>query len=218
MSLLNDFKHPEFSYKTSQQDVTNLYTSLTECFALARIEYSEKKPIRILSIACGRSDETGILLHFFAPQATHCTFYGVDIRAREIGEANTRWRKFTHESARFLVHDATKLDQIVHLTEPFDYVFIRHQNFWNGDSIWYKIYAQALKRLRPNGHLIITSYFDREHMEALHAIQAIGGRLVLSHKNTRSRILEEKIAKSADRHIAIFKKGQDDDTVLHALS
>lgn len=198
---------PVFSYKTNLRDIENLRLSLTECIEAAEIPIIKnvRSRVRILNLACGRSDETGILFDILGGKSTACELLGIDIRAREIAEANTRWNSLPAGNARFIVHDGTKLDQIKAVQEGFDFAFMRHQNFWNGDLTWHKIYDQALHSLKEDGILIITSYFDREHLLAVQAIQTLGAHLIMTWKNPRSRTLEEKYAKSADRHIALFK-------------
>ena len=83
---------------------------------------------------------------------------------------------------------------------------MRHQNFWNGDMTWTKIYDEALHRLDENGLFVITSYFDREHKLALDAIQSLGAQLVCSERNPHSRQLGDAPNKSVDRHVAVFRK------------
>ena len=166
-----------------------------------------EKPVQLLNLACGRADETSVLADVFGhgPEGIHLT--GLDIRDREIGEARERWQKLHGQAAAdFLVQDASKLSDLHELDDNFDVAFMRHQNFWNGDTTWSKIYDQALHRLNQDGMLVITSYFDREHQLALDAIQGLGAQLVCSERNTDSRILTDAPQKSVDRHIAIFKK------------
>ena len=209
--------HPEhlsFSFEHTREDIANLDVSrrdfLADCEKTALPDLKKrlvgtKKPVRILNLACGRADETGILMKIRSPSAEACELVGIDIREREIDEANQRWNVATGGAAQFLVHDGTKLDEIKGLKEGFNYAFMRHQNYWNGDLTWHKIYDQALHLLKPEGLLIITSYFDREHMLAMRAIQSLGAKLLLTWQNPRTRMIEEKYAKSAARHIAIFK-------------
>ena len=205
MSQVDD-PHPDFNYDHVRSDIDSLHLSLTDCLKQAGIAIpTKKRKVRILNLACGRSDETGILMKILAPSAEACELIGIDIREREIDEANSRWNKHTAGAAQFLVHDGTKLDQIKQIKDGFDYAFMRHQNYWNGDLTWFKIYDQALHLLKPQGLLIITSYFDREHMLALQALQSLGAQLLLTWENPRTRMIEKKYTKSADRHIAIFK-------------
>ena len=135
----------------------------------------------------------------------------LDIRDREINEAQERWKKYLPENAEaeFLVQDCAKLSDLNSLADDFNIAFMRHQNFWNGDTTWSKIYDEALHRLNEEGLLVITSYFDREHELALDAIQNLGAELVLTDKNTQSRRIHDVpagVQKSVDRHVAIFKK------------
>ena len=162
--------------------------------------------LRCLNLACGRADESGILKEILAPLTPSLQIFGVDIRSRELDIARNRWQSDPHTTYTFLYHDATKLHLISELDQQCDIIVMRHQNYWNGAITWQKIYDSALDRLRENGILLITSYFDQEHLQALQAIQQLGASLIITTQNPQSRILQEPPIKSVDRHIAIFKK------------
>lgn len=189
-----------FSHQQTEGDIIQLKSSLSNVFELVGI--GKRTNARILNLACGRADESGVLMDLLSSNPALSELIGIDIRAREIAEANERWRR--EINANFLVHDGTKLNDIQQFNDGFDYAFMRHQNFWNGDLTWHRIYDRALHLLKPDGYLIITSYFGREHLLALQAIQSLGANLLTTWKNPRTRLIDEKIKKSTDRHIAVF--------------
>ncbi len=170
--------------------------------------------VRILDLACGACDEAETLTRLFARLrgaegaeergAVHLT--AMDIRAREIGWARERFRDVPGATCEFLEGDASRIDSHRQLPEEFQVVFLRHQNLWNGARVWEEIYEQALGKLAPGGRLVITSYFDREHEQALAAIKRQGGRLLATRRNPGSRKLPTP-GKSVDRHIAVLEKG-----------
>ena len=164
-----------------------------------------ERSLRVLNLACGRADESGVLSNILRPFSSSLQVIGVDIRDRELDVAKSRWKSNSEVSFTFLHHDATKLSEIGALSEPFDIAFIRHQNYWNGDLTWKRIYDSALHRLKDDGLLIITSYFDREHLLALQAIQQLGATLLTTVRNPNSRILQDVPNKSVDRHVAVLQ-------------
>lgn len=166
--------------------------------------------LRCLNLACGRADESGILREILAPLAADLQILGVDIRERELDIARSRWRSDPHTSYSFLYHDATKLHLIAELAQPCDVILMRHQNYWNGAVTWQSIYDSALHRLSVEGILVITSYFDKEHLQALQAIQQLGATLITTIQNPQSRPIRDAPNKSVDRHIAIFSRPGSD--------
>ena len=181
--------------------------------------------LRILDLACGDCREADALGDAFsemkAEQAPNdgkpldIKLTGIDVRAREISNAKRRFggkredeKTGGKREAEFLTGDASKLDQHKQLGdgEDFDVVFMRHQNYWNGDRTWEEIFDQALNKLDPEGRLVITSYFDKEHQLALDAIQKLGGELIVTERNEESRALKDAPGKSIDRHVAVFRK------------
>jgi len=172
--------------------------------------------VRVLDIACGDCREAEVLGDFVAelkgaPEAA-VKLTGIDVRAREIADAA---RKFGNQRGpdgkrgrrefEFLTGDATKLRGHAEMGEDFDLVFLRHQNYWNGQHDWEKIFDQALDKLGDDGKLVITSYFDKEHALALDAIQRLGGELIRTELNPESRELPT-LGKSVDRHVAMFRR------------
>ena len=181
-----------------------------------RRRLASRDEARILDIACGECREAEVLTDFMAeikgaPDST-VKLTGIDVRAREIADAQKKFgsrrgpdSKRGKREFEFLTGDATKLQSNSEMGEDFDLVFMRHQNYWNGDSTWEKIFDQALEKLGKDGRLVITSYFDKEHSLALKALQRLGGELIRTEFNAETRELITP-GKSVDRHIAIFKR------------
>lgn len=163
--------------------------------------------LRILNLACGRCDEAETLVSVGQELTTrgHVEMVGADIRIREIRQAREQHR---HLPAKFLIEDATKMDQHKELGEDFNLVFLRHQNFWHGQDLWKKIFDQGIAKLRPDGMLVITSYFDVEHKLALQALEALGMEVVSNRRNKASRKLSDAPGKSVDRWVAVLKRKQ----------
>ncbi|MDA8632183.1 class I SAM-dependent methyltransferase [Verrucomicrobiales bacterium] len=184
--------------------------------AQVRRRLESRDETRILDIACGECREAEVLTDFIADlrgnKDGEVRLTGMDVRAREIEDAQRRFggkRDLANcpgtRECEFLTGDASKLDQHAELGENFDFVFMRHQNYWNGAKTWEEIYDQALGKLDDEGRLIITSYFDKEHELALEAIKRLGGELISSEFNSETRELITE-GKSVDRHVAIFKR------------
>ena len=181
-----------------------------------RRRLASRDEARILDIACGECREAEVLTDFMAeikgaPDST-VKLTGIDVRAREIADAQKKFgsrrgpdSKRGKREFEFLIGDATKLQSHSEMGEDFDLVFMRHQNYWNGDSTWEKIFDQALEKLGKDGRLVITSYFDKEHSLALEALQRLGGELIRTEFNAETRELITP-GKYVDRHIAIFKR------------
>lgn len=206
--------------KANAEDLARLHRMLRKVagddLETLRRHLASREEARILDIACGECHEAEVLTDFVAdlkgdPDST-VKLTGIDVRAREIANARTRFggrRRPDDRRGRrefeFLTGDATKLKEHAGTGDDFDLVFMRHQNYWNGDSTWEKIFDQALEKLGADGRLIITSYFDKEHRLALEALQRLGGELIRTESNSETRTLLTP-GKSVDRHVAIFRR------------
>jgi SAM-dependent methyltransferase len=165
-------------------------------------------PRRLLNLACGRADETSVLAEVFGAGATELEIVGADIRASEIEEASRRWQTAAHSrvQTRFHVQDGRRFLEEMSSRDRFDLAFLRHQNFWNDPASWERMFSGALEKLHDHGHVVITSYFDKEHELACAKLASLGAELVAAHRNPHSRALTEAPGKSVDRHIAIFRR------------
>ena len=184
--------------------------------SVARPALAGKTDLSVLDVACGACDEAATLSDFFASlrgssvdDRARTVLVGTDVRERELEQARSRFRSTAGRGFEFFKGDGSKLHTHRQLREVFDVVFIRHQNLYNGRRLWRRIFEQALDRLDPNGLLVITSYFDREHALALDAFSELGAEVVTSIHNPDSRALPAP-GKSVDRHLAVLRRPQPD--------
>jgi len=188
--------------KTIAQDMAKLKGLLHESL---QPHLKPAGDLRILNLACGRCDEAETLVSV-GQELTGgggVEMIGADIRIREIRQAR---EQHAHLPAKFLIEDATKIDQHKELGDDFNVVFLRHQNFWHGQELWKKIFDQGIAKLRPDGMLVITSYFDVEHRLALRALESLGMEVVSNRRNKVSRELSDAPGKSVDRWVAVLKQ------------
>ncbi len=198
--------HTPFS-ELLQGDLQTLEANLRD---LLDPHLSEKEHLSLLNLACGRGDETGVLAKLLAEKSKSAHLQGLDIRAAEIDQANSRWKKELAEkegniSTDFITHRGDRLRDLAEIGTP-DIAFLRHQNYWNDKPVWTQIFDQALERLDDDGLLVITSYFDQEHELATAALEKLGAIQVGSIINPNSRTLSDAPGKSVDKHLAIFRK------------
>ncbi len=170
--------------------------------ALHGIGYQPPGKIAVLNLACGRADETGAIAAALAP--AEIGFYlGIDLRPETISEAARRWQ-LPDGQIEFRCGDASSTDRMKSLP-PFDFVFIRHQNYWDQPPVWDRLLSNALASLTPGGLLACTSYFDREHELLKAALKTRGADILWDARHPASRPLPDAPGKSVDRHLALFR-------------
>ncbi|RYD47394.1 MAG: class I SAM-dependent methyltransferase, partial [Verrucomicrobiaceae bacterium] len=158
-------------------------------------------------LACGRADETGALAAALAP-AEIGLYLGIDLRATAIEEATKRWKLETG-NIEFRSGDASSVNKMRELPE-FDFIFIRHQNYWHHPAVWDRLLENALAALSPGGVLACTSYFDREHELLKASLKTRGAEILWDVRHPHSRPLDDAPGKSVDRRLAIFAKEKPD--------
>jgi SAM-dependent methyltransferase len=191
-----------FSYPGIDQDIARLRALLAEAMRLL-LRAPLVEPC-ILNLACGRADETGVLLETLSLPEHGGYYLGVDLRAAEIQEATRRWKQCwrPHGRVEFRVADAS-LAQYLPESADMDIIFLRHQNYWDDPATWDRIYRNAMARLKPDGLLLFTSYFEREHELALAALRGLGARLLLDLPHHASRALPDAPGKFVDKRLAV---------------
>ncbi len=172
---------------------------------------AEAAPLQLLDLACGPCREAETLVSVtrdcLRGGEAPVRLVGADIRPHAIDEARARAKAAAWQGAEweFLVEDCARLSRHRALGQGFDVTFLRHQNFWNEPGVWRRIFAEGLGRLKDDGLLIITSYFDEEHGLALKALEEAGAELVATVANEQ-RLELDAPGKSADRHVAVFRR------------
>lgn len=192
-----------FSYPGIDGDIDRLGKLLA--LALRGADWQTPESPAILNLACGRADETGVLIQHLAPFTARLFYLGVDLRPPEIQEARSRWlpNQRPGHDLEFRAGDASRTDRMTQLP-AFDFIFIRHQNFWSDPEIWTRLYRNALSKLKPTGILMITSYFDREHELATACLQQLRAERIIHLPHPSSRALKDAPGKSVDRHLSAF--------------
>lgn len=177
-----------------------------------------REALDLLNLACGCCEEGAVLGAFFGQGRRGVRQFALDLREREIGMGRRRYRATERlfeeagvprirsgqgaaSAVEFVSDDATRLVGYGQIPETFDVVFIRHQNLWFERKVWQRIYDFALHRVAQGGVLIITSYFDREHLEALAVLRSLGAKVLATCKNPWTRKLDYP-GKTVDRHVA----------------
>jgi 2-polyprenyl-3-methyl-5-hydroxy-6-metoxy-1,4-benzoquinol methylase len=192
-----------FSYEGIAEDIRRLGVMLKDSFSEAKIRFQGK--ISILNLACGRADETGVLVKSLAP--AEVGFYvGIDLRGDAIEEASRRWKSATCE-IHFMEGNAAMVGRMKTLPE-FDLIFLRHQNYWYEPMVWEGILDEAMSAMKPNGYLVCTSYFDLEHDLFMASMRERGANLLINVRNHQSRLLHDTEGKSVDRWLGIWSKAE----------
>ena len=189
-----------FSHPATAADVGRLCHLLRA--ALAGIRFHPTGKLAVLNLACGRADETGALAAALAP-AEIGIYLGIDLRQDTIAEAARRWL-LPGGLIEFRSGDAAAIDRMKLLPE-FDFIFIRHQNYWDDPAPWDRLLSNALAALAPGGLLACTSYFDREHKLLKAALKTRGAEMLWDVRHPASRPLPDAPGKSVDRHLAVFR-------------
>jgi SAM-dependent methyltransferase len=192
-----------FSYPGIAGEVRRLGSLLG--LGLQAAGWRSPEPAAVLNLACGRADETGVLLGALAPFAREMFYLGIDLRPAEIAEARARWIPAAPAGWQldFRAGDASRTDRMKQLP-PFDFIFIRHQNYWHDAAVWEVLFRNALDGLKPGGLLAITSYFDREHELAMACLSECGARKLADLRHPHSRPVDDAPNKSVDRRLAVF--------------
>lgn len=218
-SLRTEFERSEFFGR----DMRRLWAMLEVVVAKSgRAPGAGCEVLDLLNLACGHCEEGAVLSAYWGKGGGGVRQFAMDLRDAEIDKARRRYSATESLFRRagvppvrerggappveFVAGDASKLAGVDQIPASFDVVFIRHQNLWHDRPTWQRIFEFALGRVADDGLVLITSYFEREHLLALELLRALGGRVLVSERNADSRELDCP-GKSVDRHVAAVVRG-----------
>jgi len=139
----------------------------------------QDRKVEILDIACSVCEEKEVLHSFFGGENNpyhndndNVSVTGIDIDNEAIELAKNNLPRNRENNFKFIIGDASNLENIKEVPQSADVVFIRHQQMTQPnynkeniieDDLWKKIINEGIKKLDTEGILIITSYTDKEH-------------------------------------------------------
>ena len=180
----------------------------------------QDRKTEILDLACSICEEKEVLHSFFGGEENpyynknnNVKITGVDIDKEAIELAKQRLPKGKEDDFKFIVGDASNLNEVNQIPKIADIVIIRHQQMikpnYNKDNIietdlWKKIITEGIKRLQSNGFFLITSYTKDEHEALLEYLKNIDGIEIKS--KGENKYAEPLGAGGIDKYFVVIKK------------
>ena len=165
---------------------------------------------RILDIGCGNNVKWNYLAitYYLAGHGLGMPHYvGIDQSEEAFEEA----KKILGELVEFKAEDAQNLTDF--LRQQFQIVLIRHPDIATAPDrprIWHKIFLETAKVLDPNGCVILTSFWLKDHIPAQALLEKTGLSIVFSGSNKypgkQFDISSEGEPLRFDKYILIAKK------------
>jgi len=189
---------------------------------VAKSDYQppQDRQTQILDVGCGKCEEGIVLSAYFGggefgSASDHTKVVGIDIKKEDIERAISGHKvpDFSEQITKYVlpsnfefVHgDATKLDQYPQIPDQVDVVVIRHQQISDDEEIWTKIFQESLKKLSPNGIMILTSFSDIEHQMLMEKLKELEVEVIVDEKNPYGKSTQHKEV-TIDRNLTIIKR------------
>ena len=125
----------------------------------------ENKPVKIISIACGKFIEAECLLDYFSPYEKLLKLYGIEIDDELLNSAKERLLTHDKKDRIFLKSgDASKFENYEDWIKdgPFDLIIVRHPEITFNTDVFMKIFSNFNKLLDKEGHVLITTHYENE--------------------------------------------------------
>lgn len=190
-------------------------------------ELPQGRPVEVLDLACGTCEEGKTLNSFFGGRiypefSPDVNLTGIDVDAESIENAEYNNRVYDKQkkenylpaNMKFIVADATRLEQYPEIPQQADVVIIRHQQLVGdpdrsqeeSQEIWRKIFSQAFERVRPEGIVIITSHDEYQNDYAKKVLETLDCEIVLDQDNPYARPRESRYSVTDDHRVLIVRK------------
>ncbi len=165
------------------------------------------KPIKIISIACGKFIEAECLLDYFSPNEKQIKLYGIEIDEELLNDATNRLLKNNGRDHIFLkAGDASNLENYKDWIKDslFDLIIVRHPEITFNTDVFMKIFSNFNNLLNKNGYLFITTHYEDEKraLSYLFKILKLNSLVDIENKNPVSLKKGEDLV-FADRFLLI---------------
>lgn len=203
---LHSDKHSSYLYYRDNKDGLAFQSLLSD---IDTNIHSFSNASTILSLGCDCGREAAAVETFLEKKSiVDFNYKGFDIDDSGLKKGREVYAHST--SFQFLHSDLSKTDALIEFKDSADLVLVCHQNFLSAPKVWFEIFSNALKTLKTDGLLLISSFTDAEHLPACEIIEKIGGNMISSFLNRYTRIIriatEDKPAMLVNGHIALFRK------------
>jgi 2-polyprenyl-3-methyl-5-hydroxy-6-metoxy-1,4-benzoquinol methylase len=185
-------KLKEYHINSLEED-TVYWNVLCQVFDWLKVE--PKKGGDILSVACGRLDEGGVLSDFFETR----DIKGVDIDSKNIERARTNNPHIPGENLQ--IWDVCALQEAC--SDKFDLVLLRHPNPTEDMKKWKKILEHTLSAVKVDGLVILTTF----HLSELQCILRMCLFLSIKIPMVTNNKFPHPITKMYDAYICVIQKG-----------
>lgn len=203
------------------KDTVRFWNLLAENVGKSGFKPPLGRPLVILVLACKDCEEARILKSYFSGNKlgygheTDAVFLmGVDENPELIKKAinkNSYFKareKFLPPSYLFVAGDLCQIGKLKEIPDELDVVVLRNPEF-EDDKKWASVLAQAVKKIRPEGIILITCFSEEEKNSILVAMADIGLQ-VLSEKLNEFAKKESSAGKNSravyDKWVIVAKR------------
>jgi len=202
----------------------SFWETLKEVFGERDFKGRKPKSTTVLNLACGFCEESRLISAFFSSgipgiPTEQVKFFGIDYDKGAIETAITSSRAldpfFYSErfslsiNATFVCGDATNLDAYPEIPKEIDIMIVRHQFIARAPIEFEKMVAGALKRLKPTGLMLFTSFADSEQSLLTEMLNQLPCEILLAKENPHAVELKEKFKEgyiAIDKYICLVKR------------
>lgn len=198
-------------------DSENLVKQIQKSFLTLLNEYlpkdlkqkaKEQKPVKILSIGCGRFREAKCLLDYFHPNENMICLFGIEI-SQELLDAAKDDPDIKNKNIVLKIGDASVQENYKEWVNDslFDLIIVRHPEITFNTDIFIKIFSLVPGLLLENGFFLVTTHYENEKESVKSLLKLLKYNLLteIENKNPASAKKEKELL-FADRFLIIAAK------------
>ena len=150
------------------------------------------KPLKIISIACGKFIEAECLYKYFSGYEKLIKLYGIEINKELCNSAKERLKG----KAILKLADASVNENYTEWIQDglFDLIIVRHPEITFNTEVFIKIFSNCQNLLNKDGYLLVTTHLDNEVRAVKPLLQLVKFNLITEaeNQNAASQIKDGK--------------------------
>lgn len=183
-------------YEKLGKEIQNSFLNLLKEYLPKNLleKVKENKPVKIISIACGKFIEAECLFDYFSPYEKLIRLYGIEIDEELLSSAKNRLLKSDKKDQIFSKSgDASSPENYEEWIKDglFDLIIVRHPEITFNTDVFMKIFSNCKNLLSKDGSIFVTTHHENEKIAIIFLFKILSFNVIVETENKNAASLKK---------------------------